>query len=58
MTDKPHDAQRDADYQRALQQIAMGSIVGEPANHKDALAVCRRIARDVLEKHGIWLTVT
>ena len=43
-----------ADYQHrtmrsALEQIATGEIVGEPNNHKDALAVCRKIASDALE---------
>ncbi len=51
MTDKPHDEQRESDYRRALQEIATGSIAGEPTNHADTLAVCRKIASDVLARH-------
>lgn len=33
----------------ALQEIATGEIVGEPANYRDTLAIVRDVARNALE---------
>lgn len=33
----------------ALEQIATGEIAGEPENYRDALAICRDIAREALD---------
>ena len=36
-------------YEIALQQIATGEIVGQPNNIKDALYICRDIAKIAIE---------
>lgn len=38
---------------KAFMQIASGEISGEPYNYKDALSICKNIAKDSLKKLGI-----
>jgi hypothetical protein len=46
----PFRAQR---LEAALQEIATGEIIGEPRNYRDALAICRDIARSALTVSNI-----